>query len=54
MKPNFVYNEKLRPWTQKRYLMSDSGYGSRIDAANKLARGLSVVDVFGKYGPGKK
>ena len=41
--------------TQKRRLVSDSGYGSRIDAANKLARDLSAIDdVFGVYGPGKK
>lgn len=41
--------------TQKRRLVSDSGYGSRIAAANELARDLSAIDdVFGIYGPGKK
>ena len=40
---------------QKRVLVNDSGYGSRIDAANKLAVDLSAMDyVFGRYGPGKR
>ena len=40
---------------QKRRLMTDGGYGSRIDAANKLAVDLSMVDyVFGRLGPGKR
>ena len=40
---------------EKRRLVSDSGYGSRIDAANNVASDLSAVhDVYGIYGPGKR
>ena len=40
---------------EKRRLVSDSGYSSRIDAANDVAADLAAVhDVFGMYGPGKR
>ena len=40
---------------EKRRLVSDSGYSSRIDAANNVATDLNAIhDVFGIYGPGKR
>ena len=40
--------------TQKRRVYTDSGYGSRIDAAANIARDVAAIDdVFGIYGPGR-
>ena len=38
----------------KRRVITDSGYGSRIDAASNVARDIAAIDdVFGIYGPGR-
>ena len=40
--------------TPKRRVYTDSGYGSRINAAANIARDVAAIDaVFGIYGPGR-